>query len=117
MSIDNVLAGVAVKDLEQALPWYERVLGRPDKRPMAMLAEWTLPRGGGLQVFADPERAGRSSVTFVVTDLDRQLEALKRGDVAIDKTTSTAAVRTAIVRDPDGNQIVFAQALSDDVAR
>ena len=37
--------------------------------------------------------------------------------VRIGKTSETLAVKTAIVNDDEGNQIVFAQALGDAVAR
>jgi hypothetical protein len=37
---------------------------------MAGFAEWKLADGGWIQVFQDKERAGSSSVTFLVSDLD-----------------------------------------------
>jgi predicted enzyme related to lactoylglutathione lyase len=117
MSIHNALAGVAVRDLDSAQPWYERVLGSAGHRPMKEVAEWQFARGGALQVFQDPARAGKSSVTLVVPDLDEQLAELRRSGVEIVKTTSTAAVKTAIVHDPDDNQIVLAQALGEALAR
>lgn len=116
MPIDNALAGVAVKDLDAAVPWYERLLG-PGRRPMTGLCEWTLPRGGCLQVFVDRERAGRSSVTFAVTDMERQLAELAASEIAIVRADRSAAVHIAIVADPDGNQVVFARAFSDALAR
>ena len=111
-----VLAGVAVRDLDAALPWYERLLGKGE-RPMKEVCEWRLPRGGCLQLFADGQRAGRSSVTFAVSDLAAQLTSLRARDIPVGSTTATSAVKTAIVEDPDGNQIVFAEALDDRVAR
>lgn len=40
MPVNRVLAGVAVADLEAALPWYERLFGRSaDALPMDGLAE------------------------------------------------------------------------------
>lgn len=117
MSIDNALAGVAVRDLDAAARWYEQVLGDARKRPMPQVAEWRLPRGGCLQVFADAHRAGKSSVTLVVADIDAEVERLEGLSVAIGKRTATAAVKTAILADPDGNQVVLAQALVDVLAR
>jgi hypothetical protein len=47
MAIENVLASVAVKDLNTAVLWYEKVFGRPaDATPMPGLAEWKFPGGG-----------------------------------------------------------------------
>jgi catechol 2,3-dioxygenase-like lactoylglutathione lyase family enzyme len=109
MAIDNVLAGVAVRDLDAAARWYEQLLGHAGHRPMKEVAEWRLPRGGCLQVFADAGRAGKSSVTLVVGNMEEQLARLEALQVPIGKTTTTEAVKTAIVSDPDGNQVVFAE--------
>lgn len=110
MSITNSLAGVAVTDLAAALAWYERLLGRAaDARPMPELAEWRFDQGGWVQLFADSKRAGSGSVTLVVDDLDAQLRALAEEKIIVGETKSSALVRIAIVHDPDGNQIVFAQ--------
>jgi hypothetical protein len=63
MQITNVLAGVAVRDLDQAKRWYEISFARPaDAEPMAGLAEWHTP-GGVLQLVLDEQRAGGSLVT------------------------------------------------------
>src|ERR1700675_2133259 len=66
MPILNALASVAVKNLAAAVVWYEKVFGRPpDSRPMPEVAEWGFERGGGLQVYQLPERAGSGSFTLV----------------------------------------------------
>ena len=61
MSIENVLASVAVRDLDAAVTWYEKLLVMPASRPMPEVAEWRFPRGGGLQVYRLPVRAGSGS--------------------------------------------------------
>jgi hypothetical protein len=44
VKISNVLASVAVKDLEDATQWYEKIFQRPaDATPMPELAEWKFP--------------------------------------------------------------------------
>jgi predicted enzyme related to lactoylglutathione lyase len=108
--IVNSLAGIAVGNLDAAISWYERLLGRAaDSRPMPEVAEWKFDKGGWIQVFADANRRGRSSVTLVVDDMDAQLHSLKEKKIDIGATSSGETVKTAIVKDPDGNQIVFAQ--------
>ena len=110
MSLINALAGVAVKDLETSIGWYQDLFDRaPDIRPMAGLAEWQFDRGGWIQVFEDKVRAGSSSVTLAESDLPTRLAALKKKGIRIGATTIGDAVSTAIIADPDGNQIVFAQ--------
>jgi hypothetical protein len=79
---------------------------------MPILAEWQFEGGGWVQVFADAERAGQSSITLVETDLASRASALAKQGVPVGKTTETDYVKTAIVRDPDGNQIVFAERAS-----
>jgi predicted enzyme related to lactoylglutathione lyase len=118
MSIQNVLAGVAVRDLQAAIPWYSNLLQREaDSLPMPEVAEWKFERGGWLQVFHDEQRAGASSLTLSVDDLDSTLATLQRNGVSVGEKTNSKSVRTALVNDPDGNRIVLAQALSSDLAQ
>jgi catechol 2,3-dioxygenase-like lactoylglutathione lyase family enzyme len=108
MAITNALAGVAVRDLDASARWYERILG-PGTRPMAEVAEWHLPGGGGLQVYAGPERAGQSSCTLIVTDIDEIARQLRDAAIAPDaEPTRSDVVDTVMIKDPDGNSIAFA---------
>ena len=111
MTAKNALAGVAVRDLARAVAWYERLLGRaPDARPMEEVAEWEFSKGGWLQVFQDTKRAGSSSVTLVEDNLDERLVDLGAKGINIGPTSKSDYVNTAIISDPDGNRIVFAEA-------
>lgn len=113
MTIKNVLAGVAVADLDTAVAWYAKALGRqPDTRPMPEVAEYSFAGGGWMQLFADKERAGNSSVTLTVDNLDGRIKALASAGIRADEPTRTDLVDTATVTDPDGNRLVFAQAKS-----
>jgi predicted enzyme related to lactoylglutathione lyase len=112
MSIDNVLASVAVKDLEASVKWYEKVFGRPpDSTPIAEVAEWSFGRGGVLQVYQLPERAGRGSFTLAVTHIDREIEKLSRLGVDTSQQASGKRTKTVMITDPDGNHIAFAEAI------
>jgi hypothetical protein len=117
MSIRNALAGVAVRDLGASLRWYEHLLDDTAFRPMKEVGEFHFERGGSLQVFEDNRRAGASSVTLAVSDLDEQLDDLKKKGIPTDQVTRTDQVSTAVIQDPDGNQIVFAAAHSRRLAR
>jgi predicted enzyme related to lactoylglutathione lyase len=55
------------------------------------------------------ERAGSSSVTFLVSGLDDQLAELKAKGISIERTTTSDYVKTATVTDPAGNRVVFAE--------
>jgi len=108
----NALAGIAVSDLSAAVSWYEQLFDRPpDARQMSEVAEWEFEQGGWIQVFEDADRAGRSSVTLVERSLDDRVADLKTKAIEIRSETDTDSVRTAIIADPDGNQLVFAEAV------
>ena len=108
MTITNALAGLAVRDLERSSRWYERILG-PGTRPMPEVVEWQLDGGGGLQVYAGPERAGQGSCTLIVSDIDEAADQLRAsGLVADPEVNRDNRVDTIMIKDPDGNSIAFA---------
>ena len=108
MTITNALASVAVRDLARAEKWYETLLG-PGTRPMPEVVEWQFERGGGLQVYAAPDRAGQGSCTLIVSDIDDLAQKLRSSGLAKDaEPARNARVDTVMVKDPDGNSIAFA---------
>jgi predicted enzyme related to lactoylglutathione lyase len=109
MSIKNVLASVAVQDLDAAVKWYEKLLGASASRPMPEVAEWKFERGGWLQVYELAERAGSGSFTLVVDDMDEQISRLKKLGADTSKQASGQKVKTLMIADPDGNHIAFAE--------
>ena len=117
MPIENVLASVAVGDLDAAVKWYEKLLDMPASRPMAEVAEWRFPRGGGLQVYKLPERAGSGSVTLAVTAIEEQIARLDHLNIDTSHRTSNDKVKTVMITDPDGNHIAFAEAMDPKLAR
>ncbi|MFN8620664.1 MAG: VOC family protein [Chloroflexota bacterium] len=117
MTIRNALASVAVQDIDRGAEWYARLLGEEGSRPMPDLAEWTFERGGGLQVYRGPDRAGRGSLTLAVTDLEHEIERLEAMGVDTSGRVDGPGVRTVMVRDPDGNSIALAEATDPRLAR
>jgi hypothetical protein len=110
--IDNALASMAVKDLDAASGWYERLFERPpDSRPMPEVAEWKFPGGGWLQIYQLPERAGNGSCTLAVGNLDTVIAHVSKLGIDTGEQPSGAKVKTLMIVDPDGNHIAFAQAL------
>jgi predicted enzyme related to lactoylglutathione lyase len=112
MPVNRVLAALAVADVDSAVGWYGRLLGRPaDARPMDGLAEWHFAESGVIQLVEDAERAGRSLLTLGVDDLTRELAGLRERGLepgAMDDTTSDK-VLFATVTDPDGNAITLVE--------
>ena len=118
MSIDNAIASVAVKDLAAASAWYRALLGRgPDSTPMSEVAEWRFPRGGWLQVYQLPERAGNGSVTLAVSNIEEVVAHATTLGIDTSQQTTGAKVKTLMIADPDGNHIAFAEAIDKAMAR
>jgi hypothetical protein len=107
MSIDHVLAVVAVGDIEQSRRWYSGFFGRPpDNNPMPNLVEWQVRPGAWVQVFIDPQRAGRGLFNIAVDDLEEHLGSLRNRGLAPGEIVDAAkGVRLSKVDDPDGNEI------------
>jgi catechol 2,3-dioxygenase-like lactoylglutathione lyase family enzyme len=112
MPVNRVLAAIAVADVDSAVRWYERLLGRPaDALPMEGLAEWHFPQSGAIQLVEDADRAGRSLLTLGVDDLNRELLTLRERGLdpgSMDDTTSDK-VLFATLTDPDGNAITLVE--------
>jgi predicted enzyme related to lactoylglutathione lyase len=116
VSITNALASVAVKDLDSAVSWYEKLFKRPPSRPVPEVAEWSFERGGSLQVYQLPERAGSGSFTLVVTSIEDQIAQLDTLGIDTTNRTSGDRVKTVMITDPDGNHIAFAEPLASSLA-
>jgi predicted enzyme related to lactoylglutathione lyase len=118
MSIDNAIASVAVKDLRSAVMWYEALLGKPpDSTPMPEVAEWRFARGGWLQVYQLPERAGNGSFTLAVSDIEEVVAHVQKLGIDTSQRISGAKVKTLMIVDPNGNHIAFAEATDKTLAR
>jgi predicted enzyme related to lactoylglutathione lyase len=118
MSIENAIASVAVKDLRFAVAWYEALLGRaPDSTPMPEVAEWKFARGGWLQVYQLPERAGSGSCTLAVSDIEEQVAHVQKLGIDASQRSAGAKVKTLMIVDPDGNHIAFAETIDKSMAR
>ncbi|MDX3115566.1 VOC family protein [Streptomyces scabiei] len=109
MDIARVLMVAPVTKVDEAVVWYETLLGRPaDTRPMPSLADWHLTVGGWLHVFEDAERAGSTLLNLEVPDLDEALAQLKqRGLQTGPVQTGGTRTRFAALHDPDGNRITL----------
>ncbi|HEY4072254.1 MAG TPA: VOC family protein [Herbaspirillum sp.] len=118
MSIKNALASLAVKDLASAVVWYEQLLGKPaDSTPMPEVAEWEFERGGWLQVYQEPSRAGGGSVTLAISNLEKQIALLKKYNIDPGQPIISEKVKLVMIKDPDGNSIAFVEAIDQSMAR
>ena len=117
MTIGNAIASLAVKDLKAATAWYEKLLSRPaDSTPMAGVAEWKFARGGWLQVYQLPERAGGGSCTLTVRGIDEVVSHLQSLGIDTSQQTLGAKVKTVMITDSDGNHLAVAEAIDRGMA-
>jgi catechol 2,3-dioxygenase-like lactoylglutathione lyase family enzyme len=103
----HLFAGLPVADLEPALAWYERLLGRPPSmRPHPGEAVWQFTDTGLIYVVTDAERAGNGLITVIVDDLAGLLAEIAARGLEPDVVPATGRARFV---DPAGNSIVFAE--------
>lgn len=114
-NLTSVVGVLPVADHAKAVQWYRRWIGRaPDLEPMEGIAEWQLADNAWIQVSAEPESAGRTTVVVGVEDIDAQRSACAAVDVAVGDVSDYGLVKTAEAVDPAGNKIVFVQEVSQD---
>jgi hypothetical protein len=109
MTIQRVLAQSTVSDLATAERWYSALfLRQPDARPMPGLLEWHLGDTFGVQVWSEPDRAGRSSMVLDESDLDALAARLTKAGLDHPGVQQATSSRVLLLEDADGNRVVFA---------
>jgi catechol 2,3-dioxygenase-like lactoylglutathione lyase family enzyme len=109
----HLFAGLRVREFQAARAWYERLLGEPTFFPHATEAVWTLADDRSVYVVEHPGGAGNSVVTIFLDDLDAHVATLAaRGLEPDDTETYSNGVRKVLYRDPDGNELGFAGAVT-----
>jgi predicted enzyme related to lactoylglutathione lyase len=103
----DLFAGIPVDDYEQALQWYERLLGSgPTFVASATEAVWELAEHRSLVLEHRPEHAGHAQHTIFVDDFDARVEQIAaRGIEPVERETYSNGVRKATYLDPEGNEI------------
>lgn len=108
MAIQRVLAHATVRDLAAAERWYAALFERqPDARPMDGLLEWHLGDALGVQVWAEPERAGHSTMVLDESDLDSLAARLTEAGFNHPGPQQATSTRILPLADHDGNRVVF----------
>lgn len=108
MDVTIVMAQLIVADLERSVAFYTTLFGRgPDANPMDKLQEWHFDHSGAVQVYEEPDRAGRSGATLNVSDLDAAVVALDHAGIEHGPLVEANYVRVVQLDDPDRNRIVL----------
>lgn len=108
MTVD-LFAGISVRDYQEALGWYEQLLGsEPSFLPNATEAVWELAEHRFVFIEERPHHAGHAMHTIFVDDLDSVVEGITgRGVEPAQRETYSNGVRKVTYRDADGNEIGF----------
>ena len=113
-NLTSVVVVLPVADHSTAVNWYERWVGRaPDVVPTDGVAEWQLAENAWIQVSADSQTAGRTTVVMGVKDLVAQRTACAAVDVTVGEINDYGFIKSAEAVDPEGNKIVFVQEVSE----
>jgi predicted enzyme related to lactoylglutathione lyase len=108
MSITKAYAVVCTSDISKAHDWYSRLFGRSaDLHPMPGLHEWHIGTGG-VQLVEDKSNAGHSMLTLIASDLSATTADLRSRSIVLGTQSAGSFATFAQLRDPDGNQITFA---------
>ena len=116
MAVDVLFAGIPVAELEPALDWYERLLGRPpDMTPNESERTWQLTDDGWIYVVEDPQRSGNGLTTLIVDDLDARIRELNERGIETEEVEQlNQNTRMLMLADPDGNRIQLGEVSSAD---
>ncbi|WP_040491187.1 VOC family protein [Ilumatobacter nonamiensis] len=110
MNIQGLYAAAAVTDMERAEAFYTALLGRgPDDRPMDGLIQWRPFDNAGIQLFADTDNAGHSSITIVAPDMAAARRELSSNGLDLGDDVQGDFGVIAQISDPDGNRITLAE--------
>ena len=103
----DLFAGVAVRDLDRAVAWYDRLFaGAESFLPNDTEKVWTLAEQRHVYVELSPERAGSAMVTLFLADPEPFVAAAARqGIEPVHRETYANGVRKFLFADPDGNEI------------
>lgn len=110
MDVMGIFAVACVSDMERSVAWYSKLIGRePDDRPMDTLVQWRNPGAGGVQLFLDAARAGRSLITIVTPLMAKARAGLDAAGVKLGPDVAGDWGIIAQVDDPDGNRLTLAE--------
>ncbi len=110
MEIQGLYAAVYVSNMTTSTDFYTKLLGRkPDDKPMDTLVQWRGFGNAGIQLFHDPEKAGKGIMTLVTPDLEATRHTLSDSGIDIDPIRSGDFGKISHAVDPDGNSVTLAE--------
>jgi hypothetical protein len=113
-AVEFVFAGIAVTNYRRAVTWYAMLFGRPPDVVVRDDIEsmWQIKEAAWVYIVQDSERAGKSLVTILVTDLEGHLRDLSdRGIEGWALESVPGLYCKASLTDMDGNTVAFGENL------
>lgn len=103
----DLFAGVAVRDRDRAVAWYDALLGDVETfAPTDTECVWSVAPRRHLHVHERPDDAGHGMVTLFVDDHDALVAAAAGRGIEPERTETDAnGVRRTVYHDPDGNEV------------
>ena len=110
MDIQGLYAAVNVDDLRRSEDFYSKLIGRqPDDRPIDNMVQWRGIGSAGVQLFAEPDRAGHGVMTIVTPDIEATKSSLADHGIELGDIRRGEFGAIAQLDDPDGNRINLAE--------
>ena len=110
MTVEGIFASATVSNFDEALVWYEKLMGRPaDDQPIPGMAQWRKMGGAGLQIWKDDQRAGKGVMTIVVPILEVERNRLSHLGLQLVNAVEGDFGAVAQIFDAEGNRINLAQ--------
>jgi predicted lactoylglutathione lyase len=111
MAMERLFAGLPVSDFPAAVAWYSNLF---DRKPDVVAHEhevlWQVAGTSTVYVIKDDERAGKSLIAILVTNLESMVDDLGRRGISMGPIEQQGdAAYKATATDPDGNSISFIQ--------
>jgi len=110
VNFKNLFAGIMTADIKTSAIWYTNLFEREsDYSPIDILHESDFSDGGDLQLVEDKERTGKSSITLLVTDIQKIKKTLDEKKISIGEITEGEIAKLITIFDPEKNRITFAE--------
>ncbi|KXK59760.1 glyoxalase [Micromonospora rosaria] len=105
----DLFAGIPVAHFDRSLAWYRQFFGvEPSFYPHDVEAVWAVGEHSYVYIEHVPDRAGRSMMMIMATDLDTTVAGLARRGLEPHRIENyEGGMRKLVYVDPDGNEISY----------
>lgn len=110
INLKSLVTILEVKDMEAALEWYQKWLGKPDVIPMEGIAEYQIAENAWIQLSCEgKEEIAPSSIVLGVDNIKEAHKSLTEKGIEVGEIMDYEVVLVFDIVDTDGNRISFVQ--------